>query len=150
MSITVNISEKEIQKSIDILRKVVTATGDVAQDELHKSGMNIETAAKQEVPVDTGRLRSSIHFESSEINRSFTYADQRGNSYSGKFNVTPRPLEVYAGTNVEYAYDIHRMGGKGGKGEGFLLKAHESEKIMLIRRLNQRIKEVARGKGRRA
>lgn len=146
--ISVNLSEKEIQASLNILRRIPTATGDVAQDELHKSGLTIETSAKQDTPVDTGRLRSSLHMESSEVNRSFTYSDQAGRSYSGKLSVMPKPLEVYVGTNVEYAEKIHRTGGRGGKGEGFLVKAHEAERPLLIARLRTKIKEVARGKGR--
>lgn len=144
--ISVNISDKEIQKSLKILQRIPSATGNVAQDEMHKSGLNIETSAKQDVPVDTGRLRSSIHIESNKVNRSFSYSDKDGNTFSGKLSVDPRPLEVYIGTNVEYAEKINRTGGKGGKGEGFLVKAHERERPFLIARLRKQIRKVARGK----
>ena len=145
MSIKITISEKEIEKSVRILQRVATSAGNLAQDELHKSGLNIETGAKEETPVDTGRLRSSIHMESNSINRTFIYSDEGGAVFNGKLGVSPKPLEVYVGTNVHYAEKIHRNGGRNGRGQGFLLKAYEAERPLLIARLRKGIREVARG-----
>lgn len=80
---------------------------------------DIETPAKQQVPVDTGRLRSSIHTV----------------QFLDKSNLT---VEVVA--SVRYARKIHRTGGKGGKGQGYLIKNLEKAKPGLKARLQKIVK----------
>lgn len=62
-------------------------------------------AVEDEKAVDTGRLRSSIHFET-PTTRAHRYKDNKGRSYDGSFAFKPREFEVYFGTNVEYALRI--------------------------------------------
>ena len=66
--------------------------------------------------VQTGRLRSSLHYETSET-RSYVYSDQRGTSFRGNFAEKARNLEVVYGTNVEYADNVNEFSKKS---KGFL------------------------------
>jgi hypothetical protein len=104
--------------------------------------VDIETYAKKEadIPVDTGRLRASIHTKyikkpepktsttqkkliqaQSEINHSidtsqltYNYKDDEGNSFDGTLATKVNDdFEVVVGTNVKYAKKINRLGGGG-------------------------------------
>lgn len=107
-------------------------------DELRLTGFMIETSYKLGVPVDTGRLISSIHTEHSDI-KSFNYSDSKGNTYQGSLNYNLTPNQVIVGTNVEYAQKIEYKGGKT-KGKAALLNAFESETKGLPERLAKLIK----------
>jgi hypothetical protein len=80
------------------------------------SRVEIETKAKQAVPVDTGRLKSSIMTIHKE-RTTYNYTDRKGKkgrSYDGRLQtVQPKDYEVFVGTNVEYANKIHENGGGG-------------------------------------
>jgi phage gpG-like protein len=79
------------------------------------SRVEIETVAKRAVPVDTGRLKSSI-MTLTEKRKTYTYTDREGNSYDGKLKTEQAiGYEVLVGTNVEYAIKIHERGGGGAK-----------------------------------
>ena len=109
------------------------------KDNLHEAGINIESAAKLILQannhVDTGRLWSSVHFESSTVNRNFRYSDKLGNTYDGSFGINIGELEVYAGTNVEYADKIRQI-------NDFLFPPAEDERVKLIRRLRHQLNEA--------
>lgn len=140
--IKVEIPDREIRKLTADLVNYGDKQRKSAKDELHAAGLNVESGAKKMVPVDVGRLRSSIHMESDAINRSFSYSDNAGNNFDGSLGVSPSEMEVYVGTNVEYAPVIHRRGGKGGKGQGFLFVTAEQERVKLIRRLRQQLQKT--------
>jgi phage gpG-like protein len=109
----------------------------VKQVILEVSRVEVETKAKYAVPVDTGRLRSSIH--TMEAGTGFQYSDKQGNRYDGTLGtLRVKGDEVAVGTNVEYAKDIHRRGGKNGKGKEFLKIAFENA----IPKYLERIKKV--------
>ena len=109
------------------------------KDNLHKAGINIESASKEKITsdghIDTGRLRSSIHYESSTVNRAFRYSDNQGNSFNGSLGVRPDKLEVYVGTNVEYAEKIRQI-------DDFLFPPAEAERVKLIQRLRKQLNEA--------
>lgn len=52
-----------IEVKIDNTNTVLERVGDVKVRALMKSGAVVENSAKQNAPVDTGRLRNSIHHE---------------------------------------------------------------------------------------
>src|SRR5258708_2909045 len=79
MQVTIKINAADIQGQID--KKVKAIVQDV-HNAIQGAGITCEAVGKQECPVDTGRLRSSIHYE------------------RGKLKAT-------VGTNVKYAYDVH-------------------------------------------
>jgi hypothetical protein len=125
---------KSLEKYSDSQRKKTI-------DNLHEAGVNIESEAKRELTrfghVDTGRLRSSLHMESNTINRQFRYNDDTGNTYDGTFGISIGELEVYAGTNVEYAEKIRRI-------NDYLFPVAEKERVKLIQRLKQQLREAQR------
>lgn len=103
------------------------------------SRVEIETVAKRNVPVDSGRLRASIITMTPQTT-TFNYTDREGGSYDGRLRtVQPKKGEVIVGTNVEYAEKIHEGGGGGpnsgrssggqkkpkGHGKLFLKKAYD-------------------------
>lgn len=107
-------------------------------DELRLTGFMIESTYKLGVPVDTGRLISSIHTEHSG-QKSFNYSDRNGNTYNGSIGYDLKPTQVIVGTNVEYATKIEYRGGKT-KGKRALLEAFEKETAGLPERLAKLIK----------
>lgn len=76
-----------------------------AKDELMTTALEIETEAKKGSPVDTGRLRSSVHVITKNTD-SYTYKDKRGNNFNGAVNGTGadlNKLRLSVGTNVVYS-----------------------------------------------
>lgn len=135
MSVKLELKADQLVKEFDRL------TGEVQQamiDELRVTGFMIESAYKIGVPVDTGRLRSSIHTEHSN-QTSFSYSDSKGNTYNGSLGYKLERTQVIVGTNVEYAEKIEYFGGKT-KGKGALLTAFEAETKGLPERLAKLIK----------
>ena len=84
--------------------------------------VDVETPAKRQCRVDTGRLRASIHTE------------YFGNS--GKFTIAPKhDLEVIVGTNVDYGRYVERR-------YPFLFPAFESSRSALLQRLKNALKDI--------
>ena len=66
------------------------------------AGFNADRNAKKLAPVDTGRLRASIHPEFKDT-VSHTYSTPEG-TFDGKLDEKPKSdFEVFVGTNVNYA-----------------------------------------------
>lgn len=125
----------------NLVKKFETMSEDVQKamiDELRLTGFMVESTYKIGVPVDTGRLISSIHVEHSDI-KSFNYSDNQGNTYNGYIGYDLKPTQVIIGTNVEYATKIEKRGGKR-KGKAALLNAFKSETAGLPERLTKLIK----------
>jgi hypothetical protein len=77
------------------------------------SKAEIETVAKRNVPVDSGRLRASINTMTENVD-TFNYTDRNGNSFDGMLKtVRAKKGQIFVGTNVEYAEKIHERGGGG-------------------------------------
>ena len=74
---------------------------------LEAIGIEAETFAKKNCPVDTGRLRNSItHASKTHSGYTHSYEDDEHNPYSYGVGSVGRKGEVYIGTNVEYAEAI--------------------------------------------
>src|SRR5690554_1303384 len=127
-------TDESIKNVLKDLQKLGESVAKKTKDNLHEAGINIESGAKEKITadghVDTGRLRSSIHYESSTVNKAFRYSDENGNSYDGTLGVDPSEFEVYVGTNVEYADKIRRI-------DDFLFPPAEAEKNKLLKRLKK-------------
>lgn len=66
-------------------------------------GEAAEGHAKENCPVDTGRLRNSLaHATKDKSGISFSYSDNDGNNYTSKVGKVTDDNSVYIGTNVEY------------------------------------------------
>jgi hypothetical protein len=130
--------ELKVNKLVDKFDSMPEAIQRAMIDELRLTGFMIESNYKIAVPVDTGRLQSSIHTEHSD-QTSYNYSDNRGNTYNGKLGFNLKPTQVIVGTNVEYASKIEYRGGKT-KGKRALLEAFEKETAGLPERLAKLIK----------
>lgn len=126
--------------------------------------VDVETYAKEnEIPVDTGRLRNSIHTEfiagfGGQNPAPTTYKDDSGNSFNGKLSAGLDNNSVVVGTNLEYAQKINRIGGGGansnrksggekrpkGYGQGFWDKAVKNGEASLIRELTDLVRNAGR------
>jgi phage gpG-like protein len=135
MSLKLELKVDKLMKSFDRLSNEVQQS---MIDELRITGLMIESAYKIAVPVDTGRLRSSIHTEHSDLT-SFSYSDSKGNTYTGSLGYRLKPTQVIVGTNVEYAQKIEYFGGKT-QGKNALYDAFEMETKGLPERLAKLIK----------
>ncbi len=93
-SVTITDNTEEYKKMLDETKKVI----------LEAIGEKAEGYAKDGCPVDTGRLRNSITYATSE-HSGFThsYTDDEGNSFSYNVGKTNDKDSVFIGTNVEYA-----------------------------------------------
>lgn len=110
---------------------------------------------KTNIPVDTGRLRASIHTK--RIGKpNHQYTDREGNSFNGTLTGQVSRDEVIVGTNVEYAEYMNERGGGGpnsrrtvrgakrpkGYGKGFFDKAVANGEKRLIERMEKLINEL--------
>jgi phage gpG-like protein len=105
--------------------------------ELRVTGLMIESDYKIAVPVDTGRLRSSVHTKHSDYKR-HSYKDATGQRYDGELSIEPKDNQVVVGTNVVYAAKIEFEGGKV-KGQNALATAFEKNTRGLMDRLKKLI-----------
>lgn len=71
---------------------------------LWEMGAKAEGFAKEETPVDTGRLRNSITFVTkADEGKIVSYSDSHGNAYDYSVGSGISDNSVAIGTNVEYA-----------------------------------------------
>ena len=88
----------------DLSKEVLEAMKDQVLLGLNAIGQEAEGYAKDDCPVDTGRLRNSITYSTRNFGGVASYTDDSGNAYSdGAARGTPEEGSVYVGTNVEYA-----------------------------------------------
>lgn len=132
---------KKIEK--DLAPNVYKATLEVLKVE-------VETKAKKDVAVDTGRLKNSIHVSTKD--KKFTYRDDLGSSYDGTpKNIDLNKYDVAIGSNVDYAEKINKYGGGGpnsgrtvngkkrakGYGKGFLTDNFEKAIPILLKKISE-------------
>lgn len=118
--------------------------------------VSVETYMKRnDIPVDTGRLRASIHTKSIQ-KEMHSYQDEDGNTFNGTLTTSINRDTVAVGTNVEYAELMNERGGGGensrrtvggakrskGYGKGFFDKAVRNGEIQLEKRLRKLINEL--------
>lgn len=83
--------------------EVIEELAKLTQIALREVGREAEGIAKENcTAVDTGRLRNSITFATSEKYGSYTYNNKYGESFTDA-SKQPEEDAVYIGTNVEYA-----------------------------------------------
>jgi hypothetical protein len=140
MSLKIDLTgTRTLQAQIEQLQKIFPE--EVKAMILEVALVDVETYAKDKanIPVDTGRLRASIHTKyikkpepenkrtkakliaaQSEIGHSiektqmtYSYKDNEGNEFDGTLTAKPDEFSVIVGTNVKYAKKINRTGGGG-------------------------------------
>ncbi|MFA5569754.1 MAG: hypothetical protein WC972_14040 [Trueperaceae bacterium] len=88
-------------------RGPVTAIIEAALERaLNRMALPWHEEATNEVPVDTGRLKSSLTFSTPTIQKAVAYTDHDGKGASFR-PPKPPPLTLLLGTNVEYAAAVH-------------------------------------------
>ena len=91
---------------IDDSDEVIDEMNERAAIALREVGREAEGIAKELITqanaIDTGRLRNSITFATSDRYGVHNYTDNQHHSFSQKVNQAPKKT-VYIGTNVEYA-----------------------------------------------
>lgn len=88
MDITVEVTDHSAEVLAELEEKVKSA--------LEACGMEAENYAKRDTPVDTGRLRNSITYAT-------TNSQGAGSGEDSTPHATPEKGTVYIGTNVTYA-----------------------------------------------
>lgn len=121
MKVSATINATSLRDSLKRLDKRYQVAID---KEIGVTAREIESSYKVNVPLDTGRLRSSIHVETSG-KKGYSYGDKRGNTYNGSFETKAELNEAIIGTNVQYANIIEQRGGKV-KGQNALKNAFET------------------------
>lgn len=103
----------KVESKVD---EVLELTDEALWRVLWQIGAKAEGFAKDNTPVDTGRLRNSITFVTKEDEgKVVSYTDQHGNDFSYDVGIGLDDNMVAVGTNVEYAEQIEVGGhGKGG------------------------------------
>ena len=87
----------------DHTEEILEAMREQVQDALIVIGETAEGYAKEDTPVDTGRLRNSITYATKDFGGVAVYSDDQGNNfYDGDSLHTPEENTLYMGTNVEY------------------------------------------------
>ena len=120
--------------------KVEVQINDATKSVINQSLLAIETLAKQEAPVDTGRLRSSIHAVAvGQSEQNYPYVDNEGNAYNGALD-DARNNEGsgigLVGTNVEYAAE-QEFGNGDRRGHKYLTSATLEIQPKLINELKK-------------
>lgn len=119
-------------KAVAMFKKL----GEVGEQALYKA--MVETAIeatstmKQNSPVVTNRLRSSMHFETPS-NIEYFYSNKLGQGFTGGFSFKPTGLAVAFGTNVNYAKAANEKSSK----PGFFEIAQKRAMIVLPQRLQK-------------
>lgn len=96
----VTVAEVELS---DNSKEILEALGEQIGVALAAIGAEAEGYAKENCPVDTGRLRNSISFATSTAHENTDTPKQSGDD---DMHGTPEEGAVYIGTNVEYAEQI--------------------------------------------
>lgn len=127
MSITFEFPDGFEKRLVETFARIEGEINDEVKSVINQGLLAIETRAKlPPVPVDTGRLRSSIHAVGVGMTDSYRYMDDEGNGYDGRLSDANGSQKNvgYVGTNVEYAAE-QEFGGEDGKrgGHKFLTRA---------------------------
>jgi hypothetical protein len=110
--------------------------------EVDRTAFAIDKRAKEDCPVNTGRLRSSIHVITNRKNTHSIQNKESGQIFDVSLPFTALPGQAYVGTTVEYAQDVedHVMQTKNGR-QPFFSPAVEIEGSKFIDNLSKILNE---------
>lgn len=134
----VSIEVRGIQQTLGELKAWERRKIAAARKQIDKTALNIAREAKKGAPVDTGRLRSSIH-----VNRPGKSAHRytvRGRSYSDPVAGYSGSLTRAVGTNVKYAA-AHEFGTRHMAARPFLGPAYQQEIPNYLRAMKKIFKD---------
>jgi hypothetical protein len=101
----ITLEVKGIKEMNDMFTKLGELSEQYLQDAITSTAMEASGEMSQLCPVKTGRLRSSIHYETPS-KKEFVKNIKQG-SFNLKFKVKLDKLQAAWGTNVEYANDVN-------------------------------------------
>lgn len=140
MNIQVSIPEDFGDELVQSMVKVQGKLMEEAKPIINQALLAIETRAKEYAPVDTGRLRSSIHaVPVGTTDMSFVYGDETGRQFDGSLQsaVGNAGSNIgMVGTNVGYAA-AQEFGGEGRPAHKYLTTATLEIQSMLVNELKK-------------
>jgi hypothetical protein len=108
--------QQSVNDTIRRIREFTKEMDDVINNQLKLAAKKGESLIKQRLTdngqVITGRLRSSIHSETTNSDN-YQYSDQAGGSFDGSLNTEILENEIALGTNVNYAESVEFHSKKG-------------------------------------
>jgi len=108
MADKITIEVEGIEKTISNLKSWQVIKTEAVKIALKETGFMVEHDAKQDCPVDTGRLRASISTNWSASPRSRGTTGPQAKADDGVGRPSGKPgMTVVVGTNVEYAPYVH-------------------------------------------
>jgi len=114
MAVDIDINKKDIAGIVKDFENLSSEIQSKMIAEIKLSAIEIADLYKIAVPVDTGRLRSSIHV-SFKNNINYNYQDNEGQTFEGSLESKPKnEAEVFIGTNVVYAKYVEGIEGRTG------------------------------------
>lgn len=127
MKVPITISGlKQVRQSLSGYGKTISER---IRDTTNLAAINIDREAKKAAPVDTGRLRASIHpVYAGRTDERFPYADKEGKQFDGGTGERSGDIEAKVVTNVDYAPKMEAR-------KPYLHPAAENERPHLIRRI---------------
>jgi hypothetical protein len=132
--IRLTIPVADINKARQSVMEIDIDVTDAVADVINQATLAIETRAKEFAPVDTGRLRASIHAVSFAVADNYQY--EFGNGVLDVARNNKGKSSAYVGTNVEYAMD-QEFGLEGVRAKKFLTRATEEIRPKLVEELNR-------------
>lgn len=98
----ISIKIEGIERVQAMFKRLGKAGEKALSDAVKLTAVESNSYMQTQTPRVTGRLISSMHVETAKTTQ-FTYTDQLGKSFDGKFPLRLANLEAAFGTNVNYA-----------------------------------------------
>jgi hypothetical protein len=92
---------KGMDKFLERIENASNKSGSMLEKAMAETAILAVSEMQLNTPVRTGRLRSSMHFETPRT-QAYVYNSDEG-EHDGKFSINLGKLETAFGTNVEYA-----------------------------------------------
>jgi len=142
MIITATVNSRSSNKILKNFKKYPVSVQKEIRKEISETAVSIETRAKNNSPVKTGRLRSSIHSKLKN-NENYPYSDNEGRSFIGTLLTPFKGIGALVGTNVEYAAMVEygEIETKTGQ-QPFLGPAATAEKPKFIQNITRAVRRT--------
>jgi HK97 gp10 family phage protein len=138
--VSISIDQKEVAKVLKNFKKYGVKAEKDANISVLETAFLIESDAKRNTPVQTNRLRSSIHVQQKD-DTVYRYTDKKGKSYNGTLRIDLKKDEVAVGSNVEYAPFIE-FGTKHMSAQPYLFPAFRKNMKKLVIKLKAKLSKL--------
>ena len=107
MSEFIQIDTKDFDGFVQRLEKYGRRGDEAVMKAVKELALEGSGVMAKSAPRVTGRLASSIHYET-EKTTGHTYRDNQGRGFDGSFSQRPTGLSAAMGSNVSYAHDVNQ------------------------------------------